>query len=661
MPSPVRRAVPWAAALLVTAVTLWMRAPTWNDRILFIDEAIGVSYGQRLQLPGASVYTHTPDMKPPLGPMTYLAAVTLSPAHAIAVVHVFTTAALAVTALLLLYAAVHFADSATAGVVAAVLYLLSTAVFAGFEPQFAFSSYDHFMAPWLVGAACAFLLALERGRARAALAAGALLGVAGLYKQNAPVLLVPMAVLAWRAARRGHMSGARAAVLAAVAGLACAAVILSAPAYYALRGQFAAWWFFNVVSLRRYSSIASGLTWTARARVLLAALPMPRLATGAALLGLVALLRRGRRPGSAAWSALALLCWVTLLLSLIPGQAKAHYVLQVLPFQCALIGLLPVELWRSRAAVSGVARPLVAAASVALGLAIGLAGRDLYQWRALLLQFIAQDQYLQTHRSAGTLEPVVDYLRAHSQPDDLLYVAGGAPELYVLAQRRPAASDTFQGWFVWPWGLEAAPRLLDELRVARPRYIVQLGYMRYSSAPLLLDPMPGFCAWLYANYRERVVADRAQVLERIDQPGAPPSGAEIAVSALPTVDCTQRGWRRVDRSAAGTALSVAGVPRARGLGVRAPASLTYVLSPDVRRFAAEVGVDDASTDGDAVRFHVEVDHTPRFDQLVARGAPPITVDLDIAGASTLTLTAEPAADEMKRASYADWIEPRVLR
>jgi hypothetical protein len=656
------RARAWAAAGFLVAVTVWLRAPTWNDRILFIDEAIGVTYGQRLQLPGASVYTHTPDMKPPLGPMTYLAAVTLSPEHAIAVVHVFTTVTLGVTALLLLYAAVHFACSITAGVVAGLLYLLATEMFVlDAEPLFAFSSYDHFMAPWLVGSACLFLVALERERAAPAVLAGTALGVAALYKQNAPVMGAALAVVALVAAAQGRLRGRRAAVLVIATGLACAAVVVSAPLYYAARGQFADWWFFNVEALRRYSQLGDHPTFAARAEALRASLPMPALAACAFAYGLLGTLRRERTSWSGPWTVLAALCGAALFVSLVPGLAKVHYVLQVLPFECSLIGLMPVELLRSSRAAAGARRVVVGAGALVLAVAVGVAAVDLFRWRERLLQFIAADDYLKHHRLAGTLDPVLRYVRTHTAPEDLIYVQGTAPEFYFLTQRRPAARDAFQGWFVGPWTLEAGAQLLRELQATPPHLIIQLGYQPYTEA-WYLDGLPGFCSWLHANYRERVVTDLAQVLERIDpSEERPPSGRYVALGRLPVAECAQPEWRRVDRSAAGGPLSVQGAVYKHGLGVRAPSSLTYTVPLGYEVFTAVVGVDDQSAEGDAVIFRVAVDDALRFEHLVHRGDPPTPVSVEIAPGAALRLIADPESKESERPNYADWLDARLSR
>src|SRR5262249_17844647 len=92
----------WLLAIALVSATVLLRWPTFNDHILFIDEPIYYAFGSRLELPGAHVYTHTADQKPPLGPLTYWLALRMNPAHAILVVHAFTTLAIATTTVLLL-------------------------------------------------------------------------------------------------------------------------------------------------------------------------------------------------------------------------------------------------------------------------------------------------------------------------------------------------------------------------------------------------------------------------------------------------------------------------------------------------------------------------------------------------------------------------------
>jgi alpha-galactosidase len=75
---------------------------------------------------------------------------------------------------------------------------------------------------------------------------------------------------------------------------------------------------------------------------------------------------------------------------------------------------------------------------------------------------------------------------------------------------------------------------------------------------------------------------------------------------------TQTGELRVDRSAAGAALNIGGLPYARGLGVRGASELVYAVPPGSARFEAWVGPDAASGPG-SIRFQLYADGRLAFD------------------------------------------------
>lgn len=43
--------------LVIVAATVWLRLPTWNDHILFIDEPKYYAFAARLDLPGARLFS----------------------------------------------------------------------------------------------------------------------------------------------------------------------------------------------------------------------------------------------------------------------------------------------------------------------------------------------------------------------------------------------------------------------------------------------------------------------------------------------------------------------------------------------------------------------------------------------------------------------------
>lgn len=129
--------------------------------------------------------------------MTYWWAIQMSPERVIVVVHAFTTAAITVTALLLLVSSRLFLGGPWAGLAAGLLYaLVSSSKPPVGEAFFVFSSLEHFQVALLIGFILLFLLSLQRQRWWLAAAAGALLGMAAIYKQNVPVLLTPAWLIA---------------------------------------------------------------------------------------------------------------------------------------------------------------------------------------------------------------------------------------------------------------------------------------------------------------------------------------------------------------------------------------------------------------------------------------------------------------------------------
>jgi len=659
----------WSLALVIAAATVALRRPTWNDHILFIDETIYYSFGARLELPGAHVHTHTFDMKPPGGPMTYWLAIQISPQHAIAVVHIFTTIAIGATAVLLLITSCLLLHSPWAGFWAGLLYALlgSTATPAGElgEPFFAFSGLEHFQAPWLALFVLMFALSLDRQRIWYAIIAGLSLATAAWYKQNVPVLLAPAAAAAAFAAWRGPLTLGRAVLLtAALAGATLASMGL-VPLYYAAIGHFAAWRLYTIDMLIRYSSMGES-SYGEGARLLVGYIPLAPLFATALIYGLASAFAQEPPVEGRDLRLLLALGWLALFVALAAGQHKGHYLIQGLPAQCLLIGLLVAEGWRLVAQQPEHRRLVLGAAYCAL--LIGPLGistwRLLGSWRDLVV-LVERDDYLALHRRPGTLAPLVDYIRTHSEPDDLLYVHSEAPEFYFLTQRRPASGDTLGAGVALLRSDLAADEQLAHLQATPPRLIVQLDYRRYGREGETLQKWPQLATWVHQHYRERVYIDHAQILEWQNGNAWPPPAASVAdvpLSALPPQFTVQdTGWLRFDHNQAGAPLRIGTRTYERGIGTDAPSRITYQLDGAYRTFAADIGIDAAAgTRGSAV-FTVQVDGTTKFSSdLIGGGAAALPVQVDVSGARTLTLVVSPGSDG-GASDWADWADARVTR
>lgn len=504
----VLRRLHWLLLCVLVGAAFWWRLPTWNDSIIFIDEAIYYSFAARLDLPGAHVYTHTADQKPPLGPMTYRFALHISPLHAITVIHVFTTVAIAVTAVLLLVTSQTLLGSPWPGLLAGLLYIIES----GSTRWFAFSSLEHFQAPLLISFFLMFLLSARNGRVWLAALAGGALGIALLYKQNVPVLLFAAGWVLAEAVSRGRLRASRAAVLAVAATATTIAIVAAVPTYYALIGHFAAWRLYNVEMLGIYH--AMGGSFLQNACFLAGVIPLWSPFLVALVYGTLNA-ARSQRPGwSGDLSAFLVVGWLVLFASVVPGQHKPHYLIQGLPAECLLIGLLVVDAWNYVARSRGAVRVGLAALYVGLVLyPLAIGTLEFYRGHTDLSALLADDYYLDIHRDHGTLSPVVDYIRSHTAPDDLIYVHSQAPEFYFLTQRRPAASDATGSWIAMAASEDAADRLLADLRATPPRLILQLDYRRYGRASEVLQAWPDIRDWIDRHYREHVHIDHAQILE----------------------------------------------------------------------------------------------------------------------------------------------------
>lgn len=127
------------------------------------------------------------------------------------------------------------------------------------------------------------------------------------------------------------------------------------------------------------------------------------------------------------------------------------------------------------------------------------------------------------------------------------------------------------------------------------------------------------------------------------------------------------GWGPVelDRSNGETAagdgrvMVINGRVAAKGLGVHAPADISYAIS-GCSRFQAEVGLDDEVGVGGSVVFQVYAGASKVYDSGILTGSmAPLPVDVSVAGASTLRLVVTNAGDTNGN-DHADWGQARLV-
>ncbi len=98
---------------------------------------------------------------------------------------------------------------------------------------------------------------------------------------------------------------------------------------------------------------------------------------------------------------------------------------------------------------------------------------------------------------------------------------------------------------------------------------------------------------------------------------------------------------RTDRSFSGTKLKVRVKRRveefAKGLAIHSRTSMIYRLPPDVQRFQALAGIDEAVRAGGNVRLVIRGDNRVLLDEVVAADAEPVPVDVAVTGVERLKI------------------------
>lgn len=115
------------------------------------------------------------------------------------------------------------------------------------------------------------------------------------------------------------------------------------------------------------------------------------------------------------------------------------------------------------------------------------------------------------------------------------------------------------------------------------------------------------------------------------------------------------GQPRANRSVDDHALSIGGVAFAHGVGTHANSEVGIALGGNARSFTAKVGVDDEAKAGSVV-FVVVVDGKEKLRTEVLRGGgAAVPIEVDLAGARTLTLAVEDGGDDINY-DHADWAD-----
>jgi 4-amino-4-deoxy-L-arabinose transferase-like glycosyltransferase len=430
-------------ALLLLALCLGLRIVSLARPCLSDDEATYCVVAREM-LHGRVLYRDVVDHKPPLIYLTYAATQALAgPRGGMLLLHLLTIAVVWATALLLGRIALR-ATRRTAGdasgvsddvsdsvsFAAALLFIVFTTTLLDFDALAA--NCELYMLLPLTASVLFYLRGFAEVRTADLLAAGALVGVAVLYKYQAavhlPLYALHLAIVHRRRAAQ-LFGGWGAVALGFVAPLGVALVAMRRVGAL----DAALFWFsFNAAYIRQ------GLRLTE-----VAARALPRLSYG--VLPALFIWVLGARAALAAWRrrredpvGLFMIAWcaVSALAVTAGGRFFGHYFHQVTAPLAVLAAPEAARLWRSRRLLGLAALAVPAALFLLVGLlhapaaqAIGAAGPD---YRAI----------------AG-------FVRTHSGPGDGLVVWGNVPVLYFEADRPLGSRFVFSNYLT---GLSPATR-----------------------------------------------------------------------------------------------------------------------------------------------------------------------------------------------------------
>jgi 4-amino-4-deoxy-L-arabinose transferase-like glycosyltransferase len=432
------RWIPTAGLLFVAALV--SRVPglvrPWFER----DEAyIGVQAEALLR--GQQLYVDVIDRKPPLAPVLYAAVAGVfgtdfRPIRLLLVVWI------AATAVLLVALIVRLGSSRRAGITGGVLYVLGSVAFMPRDGQAA-----NFELWAVLPAVAAVLVAVRAGpgarRPYAIALAGALVGIAACFKQPFLATLVPVGVVA----ARGHRP--MRSLLAGAVGFAVSVLAISSS--FGLAGMTRWVWMEN-------DEYAFGLD----LRVLGVALLVTALFAvfHAPAVWLAAHSPPDRRRQRA-------IVFVWLLASLLAVAAglrfRLHYYQQALPPLCVLAGVGADAVRPRRRTIA------IAATAVVAAVAVGAA-------------------FTPAAPTPQRLNRIVQFIDAHTSPDDPILVWGAVPEIYWRSNR-PVAGRFVHDRFVVQLGdreADAGAPALDDPRL-RERWDLLLGNLRDRPPVLVLD------------------------------------------------------------------------------------------------------------------------------------------------------------------------------
>jgi 4-amino-4-deoxy-L-arabinose transferase-like glycosyltransferase len=400
-------------------------------------------------LRGGMPYRDAIEIKPPGAFYLYALAIQLFGATTEGI-RIFTSI-YALLTVITVYAFARRMSGAAAGLSAAATY----GVFSTFPLlQGSSSNTEVFLVLPMTAGALFLVMALDSGKRRYLMYCGLCAALAMLIKTVAlPVVALEFLFIAFIRSGKERMKDYAVFVLPVIV---CAALTC---AYFALRGAFDDFYYWNAVFPVRYRS--SGISGPPLSKVLIHLAPSLLFPTALALFSLPWFWSYKRSVSGLFTLLLVPAVWCSVAL---PGKFFPHYFISIVPFLSIPAGIALAHLARLKKPAAFL---LLAVAAVILGFSI----KENYRfYTEYTPETVSMIKYGPTFVNAAS---IAQYLKERTLPDDYIFQWGLEPELYFLADRRspvPYLASVLVGWSQDPE--KAQQRLLEGLVANQPKYIV---------------------------------------------------------------------------------------------------------------------------------------------------------------------------------------------
>jgi hypothetical protein len=495
----------WWPYLLAGLIALLAKLPVLNNNILFIDEPGYLSHARRLDSFEAFVFSfqyHT-ETKFPLGLLPYILAQAINQPQAILLTRIFGVSAFIISALLLVKLSKKMFDGAT---LPAFFALIAWCLFLNQGEQPAVPLLEYYQTPLLLFSFLLCLFAFHKWEksGKYFTGVGVCLSFTALIKPTIVVLapslgLILLGVVYWKDYRTQSWWKIIKARQLWGFGLGFLVPVLVFVLPYFFRTEALIELKFNLFEVTSSYANYNKESLLIRSVLLLGTFgPALLLLFFIAFFGfLIDLFIRikSKLPLQVSYQLFLLLFGWALFAGATPGQAKAYYLVPAIPFLMLFVGYRLYHVYVK-----------LTLPSLRLGwIALILMGMFLIEWDSIVFYstLLSKNETFYTQQMPDVdIAALTNYIKANSDSKDYIWVYYNAPELYWLADRKPATNEPPATWLIDFYSPFWFDRVTTQLKRDNPKLIIGINKPRFPRDKIaLLTELPVISSWLQQAYQ----------------------------------------------------------------------------------------------------------------------------------------------------------------